>query len=226
MKKYSILILFMIIPSMSLAQRNFGAGVNFNVNIPVSDFDQFYNTGYGGDAHFLYHLGNQAIFSLTVGYNMWNLDVNEFNNKISETGLNWRFELDSDFRVIPVLLGVKWLLTQSKKSSLYASLKGGVYQYTFKLKGTAFNTIPNANIPQIPIPEINETGTETMLVLGLGYLFKFGKHWYFDFKGDYNILTNAFAINETVNPENPDAVYGVKGTLQYVTILAGINYRF
>ena len=90
MKKYSILILFLIIPSISLAQRDFGAGVNLNVNIPVSDFDQFYNTGYGGDAHFLYHLGNQAIFSFTVGYNMWNLDVNEFNNKVSETDLDRR----------------------------------------------------------------------------------------------------------------------------------------
>jgi hypothetical protein len=102
----------------------------------------------------------------------------------------------------------------------------GIYNYTFTLKGTAFNTVPNANIPQIPLPEINESGTETMIVFGLGYLFKLGKHWYFDFKGNYNVLTNAFAVNEPVNPADPNAVYGVKGTLQYVSILAGINYRF
>jgi hypothetical protein len=136
------------------------------------------------------------------------------------------FELDSDFKVVPVLIGVKWLLTQSRKSSLYVSLKGGIYNYTFTLKGTAFNTVPNANIPQIPVPELNESGTETMIVFGLGYLFKLGKHWYFDFKGNYNVLTNAFAVNEPVNPADPNAVYGVKGTLQYVSILAGINYRF
>ena len=78
----------------------------------------------------------------------------------------------------------------------------------------------------VDIPEVKENGTETILVLGLGYLFKLGKHWYFDFKGNYNFLTNAFAVNEPVNPDDPNAVYGVKGTLQYVTILAGINYRF
>jgi hypothetical protein len=81
MKKYSILILFLIFPPISLAQSDFGIGANLNVNIPVSDFDEFYNTGYGGDAHFLYHLGNHAIFSFTVGYNMWSLDVDEFNKK-------------------------------------------------------------------------------------------------------------------------------------------------
>jgi hypothetical protein len=226
MKKYFLLLVFIISPIILYAQSNFGVGVNLNVNIPVSDFDEFYNTGYGGDMHFLYYLGNQTILSFTIGYNMWNLDVDEFNKKVADTGLNWRFDLDSDFRVIPVLLGVKWLLVQGKQNSLYVSLKGGIYNYTFNLKGTAFNTIPNANIPQIPLPDINENGTETMIVLGLGYLFKLGKRWYVDLKGNYNFLTNAFAINEPVNPEDPNAIYGVKGTVQYVSFLAGINYRF
>jgi len=226
MKKYILLIIIIILPSTVFTQGNFGVGANLNVNIPVSDFDEFYNTGYGGDVHFLYHLGNQAIFSFTIGYDWWNLDVDELNKKVSDAGLNGRFDLDSDFRIIPVLIGAKWLLAQGKQSSLYISLKGGIYNYSFSLKGTANLILPGGNSLLVDIPEINESGTETMLVLGLGYLFKFGKHWYFDFKGNYNILTNAFAVNEPVNPEDPNAVYGVKGTLQYVTILAGINYRF
>ena len=118
------------------------------------------------------------------------------------------------------------LADPSIKDGVHIILKGGIYNYTFTLKGIAFNTIPNANIPQIPLPDINENGTETMIVLGLGYLFKLGKRWYVDLKGNYNFLTNAFAINEPVNPEDPNAIYGVKGTVQYVSFLAGINYRF
>jgi len=226
MKTQFILILFALVPSLILSQSDFGVGANLNVNIPVSDFDEFYNTGYGGDAHFLYHLGNQAIFSFTIGYDRWNLDVDEFNKKVSDAGFNAKFDLNSDFNIIPVLLGVKWLLAQGKKSSLYVSLKGGIYNYNFSLKGTANLVLPGGNSIPVDIPEVKESGTETMLVLGLGYLFKLGKHWYFDFKGNYNFLTNAFAVNEPVNPDDPNAVYGVKGTLQYVTILAGINYRF
>ena len=226
MKKKFIPILFALFPSLILSQSNFGVGANLNVSIPVSDFDEFYNTGYGGDAHFLYHLGNQAIFSFTVGYNTWNLDVDEFNKKVSEAGFNGSFDLDSGFKIIPFLLGIKWLLAQGKKSTLYVSFKGGIYNYSFSLKGTANLTIPGGNSIPVEIPEIKESGTESMLVLGLGYLFKLGKHWYFDFKGNYNVLTNAFAVNEPVNPDDPNAVYGIKGTLQFVTILAGINYRF
>ncbi len=79
MKKHLLLIIIFILPSTVFTQSKFGFGVNLNVNIPVSDFDEFYNTGYGGDAHFLYYLGNQAILSFTVGYNRLNLDVDEFN---------------------------------------------------------------------------------------------------------------------------------------------------
>ncbi|MBT8391314.1 MAG: outer membrane beta-barrel protein [Ignavibacteriaceae bacterium] len=219
-------MLLTIFPSILFAQSDFGVGANLNVNIPAGDFDEFYNTGYGGDAHFLYHLGNQAIFSFSVGYNMWKLNVDAFNNKVAEAGINYRFDLESDFKIIPVLVGIKWLLAQGKKSSLYVSFKGGVYNYTLSLKGTANLILPGGNSVPIEIPEVSESGTETMLALGLGYLFKLSKHWFVDFKGNYNILTNAFAVNKPVNPVDPNAVYGIKGTLQYVTILAGINYRF
>ena len=227
MKSIIVLFIFLIFSFSVYPQKsNFGAGINLGVSVPTGDFDEFYSTGFGGDAHFLYHLGNQAIFTLSVGYNLWNLDVDEFNNKASEADLNWTFDLDSDYRTLPILIGVKWMLAQSRKGGLYVSLLGGIYNYTFKLKGTAYNTIPNANIPFIPLPDIEETGTETMLALGLGYLIKFGKHWYADVNGNYNIITNGFAVNEPVNPDDPDAIYGVKGTLQYVSFLAGINYRF
>jgi hypothetical protein len=53
-----------------------------------------------------------------------------------------------------------------------------------------------------------------------------GKHWFVDASVSYIVLTNAFAVNEPVNPEDPDAIYGVVGTLNYISALAGINYRF
>jgi hypothetical protein len=225
MKKLFALILLLFLSSSLYAQKsNFGLGINLGTSVPTGDFDKFYKTGFGGDAHFLYHLGNQTIFSLSVGYNVWNLDVDELNMKVADAGLTWTLDLDSEFKSIPILIGVKWILAQNKKGGLYVSLLGGVYNYTFTLKGTANRT--GYNINMIKIEDIEESGTETMLALGLGYLFKFGKHWYVDVKGNYNIITNAFTLNEPVNPEDPEAIYGVKGTLQYVSFLAGINYRF
>jgi len=218
----STLLIFSI--SLFAQKSNFGAGINLGVSVPTGDFDNFYKTGFGGDAHFLYHLGNQAIFSLSVGYNIWNLDVDELNKRVSNAGLTWTFDLDSKFSTLPVLIGIKWLLAQNKKGGLYVGLLGGVYKYNFTIRGSANRS--GYDINMIPIDEIKKNGTETMLTLGLGYLFKFGKHWYVDVNGNYNIITNAFSVNEPVNPEDPNAIYGVKGTLQYVSFLAGINYRF
>ncbi|MDX1373895.1 MAG: outer membrane beta-barrel protein [Nitrososphaeraceae archaeon] len=224
MKKIFVFIaLFTISPN---AQSDFSTGIDLGGNIPVSKFDKLYSFGYGGDAHFLYHVGNQAIFSFSVGYHTWPTDQDAFNNKAEELGLNWRFEIESDFKIIPVLLGVRWYFLKGKKSLPYIIFEGGLYHYMFTLSGKALNTIPNADIPEIALPDISESGTETMINLGAGYLIKLGKHWYLDLAGKYFVLTNAFALNEPVDPENSDAIYGVKGLLQFVHLMAGINYRF
>jgi hypothetical protein len=225
MKSITALFFFLIISFSVYAQKsNFAVGINAGVGVPVGDFSNFYNTGFGGDAHFYYHLGNQAIFSFTAGYNTYGFNIDEFNKRVEEANLPWRFELETDFNIIPILLGVKWLIAQGKKSSLYVSLVGGIYHYEFKFKATAFPTVNPGILPREV--DVSESGNETMLALGLGYLIKLGKHWYLDMNGSYNIITNAFTVNEPVNPEDPDAVYGVKGTLPYVSLLLGINYRF
>lgn len=225
MKTLFTIIIFSIISLPTFAQKsNFAVGINAGVGVPTGDFSNLYNTGFAGDVHLLYHLGNQAIFFFSAGYNTYGFNTDDFNNRVEEANIPWRFELETDFKIIPVLLGVKWLIAHGKSSSLYASLMGGIYNYEFKFKATAFPTI-NPGIPAQQI-DVSENGNETMLGLGLGYLIRLSKHWYVDMNGNYNFITNAFTVNEPVNPEDPDAVYGVKGTLQYVSLFLGINYRF
>ena len=60
--------------------------------------------------------------------------------------------------------------------TLYVSFNGGIYNYNFSLKGTANLIFPGGNSIAVHIPEIKESGTETMLVLGLAYLFKLGNY--------------------------------------------------
>ena len=112
MKTFLTIIFIIVITFSSNAQSKFGVGLSGGVNFPTGDFDEFYNAGYGGDLHFLYHLGNEAIFTLAVGYNRWNLDVDALNKLVAESGFFYHFDLDSDFSIIPVLLGVRWYLFQ------------------------------------------------------------------------------------------------------------------
>ena len=224
MKKLFIL-LYLLGSSLSIAQSDFAVGLNGSVNFPTGQFADF-NAGYGGDIHFLYLLGNSTIFSISAGYSTFGLDVDRFNERAKELGLNAQFDVDSKFSTIPILLGAKWYFLQAKKHNLYIMIEAGFYNYKFSFKGTANIISPGGNSISIDLPEIDENGTKTMLKISAGYLYFFAKHWFIDASAGYIVLTNAFAVNEPVNPEDPDAIYGVVGTLNYVSVQAGINYRF
>jgi hypothetical protein len=225
MLKYLVLLIFLSSNFVIHAQSDFAVGMNGAVNFPTGQF-AYFNTGYGGNAHFLYLLGNSTILTFSVGYNLFDLDVDKFNDRAKELGLNANFDVESDFKTIPFLIGAKWYFLSQKKHSLYIMLEAGLYNYQFTFNGTAYREDVAGNSIPIELQERDETGTETMLKISAGYLFFFSKHWFLDVSGGYIVLTDAFAINEPVNPEDPDAIYGVVGTLNYITAQAGINYRF
>ena len=226
MFKYLLLFLIILIAPRTIPQSDFAVGFNGNVNFPNGKFTEYFGTGYGGDAHFFYLFGNSSIFSLSVGYNRFGLDLEAFNVKANELGLNAKFDVESSFSTIPILLGVKWYFLKQKTHSPYIMLEAGFYNYNFMLKGTAEVDSLNENTETVTLPEIDENGTETMLRISAGYLIFFVKHWFIDASFNCNVLTDAFAVNEPVNPEDPDAIYGVVGTLNYISVSAGINYRF
>ena len=86
MSKYLILIITIASTLFVKAQSDFAVGINGNVNFPNGKFTEYFGTGYGGDAHFLYLFGNSSIFSLSVGYNKFDLDLDAFNAKANELG--------------------------------------------------------------------------------------------------------------------------------------------
>lgn len=225
MKKSIFLFTVLLISLNSFAQSDFAVGLNGAVNFPTGQFADF-NTGYGGNVHFLYLLGNSTILSVSVGYNLFDLDVDRFNERAKEMGINANFDIESEFKTVPFLVGAKWYFLQQKKHNVYLMLEAGLYNYQFSFNGTANVIVPGGNSIPIELPEIDETGTETMLKISAGYIFFFAKHWFFDASVGYIVLTDAFATNEPVDPEDPEAIYGVVGTLNYISAQAGINYRF
>jgi opacity protein-like surface antigen len=209
------------------SQSKFAIGVNGGVSIPVGEFTRYYEVGYGANAQFFYGVSEDFLISLTVGYDIWNVDQDAINQKLAETGINFMLELDSHFRIIPLYIGVRYYMAKGKSRPFF-SIDFGGYSYEFKLSGRATNTIPGANFPGGPIPEKKETGTQTSLALGLGYYYRVTKHFYLEFQSKYNVLTDAFTINDPdqiYDPTDPTAVYGVLGTQAFISVLLGINYR-
>lgn len=222
MIRYLLIFIIICIPSLINSQSDFAVGINGNIDFATGKFSEFYNLGYGGDAHFLYLFGNSSIFSFAFGYNRFDLDVDALNKKAIEKGLNYHFDVESKFAIIPVLIGAKWYFLQQKKHSPYIMIEAGFYNYNFSFEGRADNT-------SIPIElglQKSENGWQTMLKMSVGYINFFAKHWFVDGSVGYIVLTDAFAVNEPVNPDDPEAIYGVVGTLNYISVLAGLNYRF
>ncbi len=228
MKRTFITILILLTSIPLLAQSKFELGANAGASIPIGEFTKFYQTGYGGNAQFIYNVSNNFLLVLTVAYDRWTVDEEAVNTNAENKGLNRKFDINSSFRVIPILIGARYYFSKGK-SRAFLSVDFGGYLYKFRLEGIVINTIPGADIPHFPIPEQVTTGTESTLSLGLGYIVRLSKHWYVEFNSKYNVMTNAFTINnpdEIYDPEDPTTIYGIKGTLNFITIMAGIDYRF
>jgi outer membrane protein W len=224
--KYLIFIVTIASTLSVKAQSDFAVGINGNVNFPNGKFTEYFGTGYGGDAHFLYLFGNSSIFSLSVGYNNFGLDVDALNAKASELEPGLKFDVESSFSTIPILLGVKWYFLKQKTQSPYIMIEAGFYNYNFTFKGVATLAEPGGNSIPIELPEFDEKGTETMLRISAGYIFFIQKHWFIDASINYIVLTDAFTVDVPDDPEDAGEITGAAETLNYLSITAGINYRF
>jgi outer membrane protein W len=208
------------------AQSDFAAGLSGSVNFPNGKFTEYFNVGYGGEAHFLYLFGNSSIFTLLIGYNQFKLDADAFNKKAEELNLNTKFDVESSFSTIPILVGVKWYFLKQKTSSPYIMIEAGFYNYQFTFSGTATNIDPSGNSIPVEIPEIEEKGTEPILRISAGYIIFLQRRWFIDASVNYSVLTDAFTVAVPDDPEVAETISGTAETLNYLSISAGINYRF
>jgi opacity protein-like surface antigen len=228
MKFFLTFFLALLTINFAHSQSKFAIGVNGGVSIPVGEFTRYYEVGYGANAQFFYGVSEDFLLSLTVGYDIWNVDQEAINKKLEEQGINFMLELDSHFRIIPLYIGARYYMAKGKHRPFF-TLDFGGYSYEFKLSGRANNVIPDADFPGGPLPEQKETGTQTSLALGLGYFYRVTKHFYLEINSKYNVLTDAFTINEPdqfYDPTDPTSVYGVLGTQEFISVNLGINYRF
>lgn len=225
MLKYLVLIIAVTSTPILKSQSDFATGINGNINFPNGKFTEYFRTGYGGDAHFLYLFGNSSIFSLSIGYNRFELDVDAFNEKANELGMDAKYDVESSFSTIPILIGVKWYFLKQKTQSPYIMIEAGLYNYTFNLKGT-LNVDSSGSNETVDLPEIDESGSKTMLRISAGYIFFFHKRWFIDASFNYNVLSDAFTVDVPADPEEAQEISGAAETLNYMSISAGINYRF
>ena len=215
---YFIILLSSVIYGLG----RWGAGAYGGVFVPIAEFSEFYNTGFGGAAQVTYGWSENTLFTFSVGTSSWEFDNDSFNRELENSGAGIKVDLDASFKVVPYLLGVRWYAMKGKYRP-YILLEGGLYYYETKYQGTIEDLLekPPNNIEEIPETKI--TGNESALALGIGTFVELSDHIFLDAVLKYNAITNAKAISEW---EEDQTITGLSRTIQYITLLAGINYRF
>ena len=115
-KVLSVLFVVLFFAGFINAQSKMALGLNAGIALPMGDFADGYDMGFGGNALFVYHVSPNADVTLSAGYLTW-------SGKDSS---------DFTFSSIPVMVGGKYLFGQGKFHP-YINAELGVHFVTFDM---------------------------------------------------------------------------------------------
>jgi len=217
MKRTTIIFLIIISSSLTFAQRNStGIDIKVGAQLPLFNFDDLYNTGYGLSVTGLFQFYDDLQFTLGTGYNVWSFDNEEFNRRFTDNRYN-SFDLEAPIKIIPLTIGIKYY-TGKTKVKPYLSADGGFFYFSQQLSGTYTyeGQVVNA-------PNQTESGFKTMISLGAGFVTQLAEMLDLDFQVKFNSLINATSISNT---GNQGGIGSGSSTIYYLSIMGGINYYF
>ena len=184
-----------------------------------------YNTGYGGEASFIYRLNPNFEIALTGGASLFSADEDNLKRRLLEEleGINEEINIDTQINVeaplniYPLLFRIKYLYGK-KKFKPYFFFEGGIFFYDLTYSGS----IQITNGPKIDLPESIEKESSTALALGGGFLSSLTKKLFLDVKAKWSIMNKIKLVKADSNEE----LSGVEKTVQTISLQAGLNYYF
>jgi opacity protein-like surface antigen len=159
----SVLMVVFLAAGFINAQSKMALGINAGIALPMGDFGDNYDMGFGGNALFVYHASPNADVTFTAGYLTW-------SGKDSN---------DVTFSSIPVMVGGKYLFGKDK---LHGYVNGEL--------GAHFVTV---DLPEYEIlGETYGGGSESDTYFGwgagAGVLYQIGHNMDLDFNVKYNMI--------------------------------------
>jgi opacity protein-like surface antigen len=162
-KLVSVLLLTFLFTGFINAQRNMSIGAGFVVSLPMGDFGDAANTGFGGTAAFEMEFMPQLIGVGQVGYITWGTDVDEVS-----------------FSAIPILVGVKYFFVPGVGFYGIGQLGLTIFSADTPEFVTPFGTFGGS-----------ESSTEFTFGIGAGYEVPVSSTVSLDFTGGFNLISDA-----------------------------------
>lgn len=172
MKKLFFTIFVMLIAvSLTQAQNkgDMGVSVQAGVALPMGDFGDVYDFGFGGTGTFQYYLNKNLSITGTVGYLTW--------SRNEDFG-------DGSFSSIPVLAGVRYYLGKGDFKP-YLAGKVGLYMSSYDYEFTVTNPFTGGTTTQT----FDDSSSDLGFGFGGGFLLPLGKNLDLDVSASYDIIS-------------------------------------
>jgi len=218
---------FIIISLFSLTSivAQIGVAANAGVYFPVGVLSNSYNTGYGGEASFIYRFNRNFEIALTGGMSVYQADEENLENRLlkeledinEEINIDATVSVEAPLNLYPLVFSIKYLYGK-KKFKPYFFFEGGIFFYDIIYSGS----IKIINGPEIDLPESVEKESSTTLALGGGFLSSLTKKLFLDVKAKWGIMNNIQLVEADTNEE----LRGIDKTVQTISLSAGLNYYF
>ena len=218
---FIIVSLFSLTPIMA----QIGVAANAGVYFPVGVLSNSYNTGYGGEASFIYRFNRNFEIALTGGMSVYQADEENLKDRLlgeledinEEINIDATVSVEAPLNLYPLVFSIKYLYGK-KKFKPYFFFEGGIFFYDIIYSGS----IKIINGPEIDLPESVEKESSTTLALGGGFLSSLTKKLFLDVKAKWGIMNNIQLVEADTNEE----LRGIDKTVQTISLSAGLNYYF
>lgn len=225
MKMKVLIFIIVSLLSLTTTRAQIGVAANAGVYLPIGELSNSYNTGYGGEASFIYRFNPNFEIALTGGMSVFQADEETLENRLleeledinEEINVDAEIDVEAPLNLYPLVFSIKYLYGK-KKFKPYFFFEGGVFFYDIIYSGS----INITNGPEIALPESIEKESSTTLALGGGFLSSLTKKLFLDVKARWSIMNNIKLVEADSNEE----LRGIDKTVQTISLSAGLSYYF
>ncbi len=194
--------------------------------MPLGDFGDLFQTGFGGTANVSYALSSNFEIGITTGYFTWQFDNSYINDQIQSTLGDDApsVDLDIPFSTVPVLASVKYYFSRGTiKPYLVGEL--GLHLTNFTLTGSVKE---DPNTQAVSVPQQSKSESKGGFGVGFGIKYNLSEKVDLDLNGKFNSISVEFKQSNTKTTYT-DGGYTTTTTsssssAMYFSINAGVSF--
>ena len=203
------------------AQSKLSLGIGGIYASPTGDFGDVYKDGFGGLASLNYSLTDNIQLSVSSGYEQFSFNNEKFNQLLtdffSSFGTTYNVSVDAKLKVIPILLGGKYFLTNTNFRP-YAALDLGVDIISvdgssIKVNGETMDAVKS------------ESKVATAWGIGVGFIYRFAHSISLDVNGKINGNSLQVGTNFSASSGGNSSSQSSNSTVTYFSIGAGLIFE-